>query len=398
VARESGLKPFWADLVALVAVTSFAPLSVMLEGGYGQFVTLPFFVLAMAGLQRKNFDNDSFIFTLALVVVAALSSYLDLLYLAGPMLLGTYVVGLLTRQYPLLVLSRKTLALTVGSFALSFPMISQIWRLVESAASNPRLGGWHQGDVFLPSNIFGFFSNLPIGRYEISQRTALDLWIDVLLSALTIAIVFLAPHRQRILGAFLLLGFAYLTYTVYSTTDDLNNYRLWKYSAYAAVLFSFILIGALSRISTKKKQNMSRLEARMSLVLAASLATLSSSAFLSSGYYAIDWINSSSFTATKNDASLIRKLSPDFDLAFGGGLYSTMYTMYGDVRFAALNRGGPEIGNVLRDPGRPLAVVLPKGMIATLEVLNSVADGNSYSRFRTLYQGDSISAYELIRN
>lgn len=398
IGRESGLTPIWSDAIALAAVISVAPLSVTLEGGYGQFVTLPFFVLAISGLQRIRFDNESFTFSLALLGVAALSTYVDLLYLAGPMIVGIYLTGLLTRQYPLLKISKKTSLIFVASLALSWPMLTQLHRLIGSAAANPRLGGWDQGRFFLPDNIFGFFSNLPLGRYVITPRNGLEFVVEMALSAVVLWLIAIAPTRQRILGVFLLTGYLYLSFIVYSSPDVVNNYRLWKYSAYAAVLVSLVLIGIVSRNSFKPKRDVSIKASKTRQLFRAAAATLLASSLLSSAYYALDWKSSSSFTANGEDASLIGRLSPDYDLAFGPGLYSTMYTMFGDVRFATNNRGGSEVGIVVRDLKRPIAVVLPSSVTPNIELLNSVADGETYIRFTKLDQGGTITAYELLRD
>jgi hypothetical protein len=159
-----------------------------------------------------------------------------------------------------------------------------------------------------------------------------------------------------------------------------------------------VLIGIVSRNSFKPKRDVSIKASKTRQLFRAAAATLLASSLLSSAYYALDWKSSSSFTANGEDASLIGRLSPDYDLAFGPGLYFTMYTMFGDVRFATNNRGGSEVGNVVRDLKRPIAVVLPSSVTPNIELLNSVADGETYIRFTKLDQGGAITAYELLRD
>ncbi len=398
IGRELGLKPWLADIISLAAVISVGPLSVTLEGGYGQLVTLPFFILAMAFLQRKIFDGDALVYSVALLGVAAMSSYLDLLYLAIPMLAGIYLCGLLAKQYPLIKIKWHHVYLALGALIVSWPMLKQVARLVFSAASNPRAGGWHQGNFFFPDNLVGLYSSLPVGRYEILPRTGFDLGADLLLSAIVIGFVIFTLARQRILGIFLLLGYVYLTIGVYSDMAEPNNYRIWKYSAYAASLFGFVMMGVVAS-ARAKAPSIRAVPVQVSGKLKnVGLAIALVSSLLSSLFYGLDWKASSSLTADGGDKQLVKTLAPEYDLAFGPGLYSTMFTMFGDVRFATLKRGGPDIGNVVRDADKPLAVILSNETMPTLELLNSVADGQTYVRFQELAKGDTLTAYLLSRD
>lgn len=395
VAIHHGVNQIAAGFIALAAVISIGPLSVTLEGGYGQLVTLPFFVLVVATLQMKRFDDWVFQYASALLVIAAMSSYLDVLYLAAPMVVGIYLLGLTTRQYDALTLNGKTLGLAVGVLVLSWPMFGELFRLSSSAANNPRLGGWHQGRIFLPDNVVGIFSSLPMGNYQITPRTLVDAGIDVLLSLAVIAVTVASAKRQRILGIFLFAGYAYLNWTVYFDVDSPNNYRIWKYSAYAAVMFSFILISVAIHRKNQKPDNLSKRQSTIRKTLNVSLALLVATSLTSSFQYAADWRSSSSFTASGDDLRTIRKLMADHDIVFGPNFYPTMYTLYGDLRFAALNRGGSGIGNVYRDSSDELVVLLRRGTEPTIELLNTLADGQDYTSFVRVAESSSFSAFLL---
>ena len=398
IARESGLRPITADLVSVAAIASVAPLSVTLEGGYGQLVTLPFFVLAVASLQKKRFSGDLLFLSLVLLFVAALSSYLDLVYLAIPLLGGIFVLGLIFKTYdPLTIDIRKSLV-AIFAILLTLPMLGEVPRLAMNAGPSARLSGWHQGRVILPDNLFGVLSSLPSGTYQIEPRSFYLTLIELLISAGLLALVLVAPLRQRLLGGFLLLGYFYLTYSVYSDALALNNYRIWKYSAYAAVLFSFILVGVIAKFQQPTRGFSSGHERWSSRLVRGFVHIVLAASLVSSIGYSSDWLDSKSLTASAGDASLMRKLTKDYDLVFGPGLYPAMYTLYGDLSFGALNRGGEGIGNVSRDLARPLAVVVEVSTVPSLQTFNAVADGGKYSSYTEIARGDSIKVYLLSRN
>ena len=398
IARESGLRPLTADIVSVAAIASFAPLSVALEGGYGQLVTLPFFVLAMASLQKKRFSGDLLFISLVLLFVASLSSYLDMVYLAIPLLGGIYVMGLIFKTYNPVTMDSRKAVLAGLAIMLSLPMLGEVPRLAMNAGPSARLSGWHQGRVILPDNLFGVLSSLPSGTYHIEPRSLYLTLIELLISAGLLALVLVAPLRQRLLGCFLVLGYLYLTYSVYSDALALNNYRIWKYSAYAAVLFSFILVGVIAKFQPPSKGLRRRPGRWPNRVGRGFIHSVLAASLVSSIGYSSDWLASKSLTATTGDASLMRALMHDYDLVFGPGLYPAMYTLYGDLRFGALNRGGAGIGNVSRDLSRPLAVVVNLSTVPSLKTFEAVADGGKYSSYAEIARGDSIKVYLLSRN
>lgn len=397
-ARDNRVTPLLADGISLAAMVSIAPLSVTLEGGYGQLVTLPFLVLAISSLQKREFNGELFFLANLLLLMTALSSYLDLLYLAIPLIGGSYLVGLIGKLYSPVKMTFGKVLLTIGAVCLSWPMLGEIPRLVLNAGASAKLSGWHQGRLMLPDNLFGVWSSLPFDRYLISPRTSLEIALELTISFAVVGLIFTSPNRQRILGGFLLLGYLYLSYAVYFDAPSLNNYRVWKYSAYASVLFAFVLVGVVSKLQFREAGHTRfartlRKGGIKSVSLILILITL-----ISSLCYSIDWLNSKSETANARDAETIKSLTQKYELVFGPGLYRDMFTLYGDLRFGALNRGGTGIGNVSRDGSRQLVVVTKKSQEPSLQVFNAVADGSTFNGFKEIAKGDSIAAYLLLNN
>lgn len=345
--------------VAITFTLSFPVISVSLEGGFGQLLTLPFFLLAFLSIyQAKNYPHIAPL-AVTLMIMAAMSSYLDLLYFAGPFLLVLFTALLATKRISLKSYGLRDIAILLAGIVLSWPILSDLLRLTLGPITNPQAGGWHQGRVPLPSNIFGYFSSLPVGDYELYPRTPLSWTIDIVLTLTLFGLLRNSQRETKIVIAILGIAYLYLMYSVYFQQDSPNNYRIWKFSMYSTILAFPLVSEGLEKPKAWRVWRGFSARRFAGILLIASMG-------ISSLIYQTDWIRTRNFTLTSAQQNFIANVAAKYDIVVSGGIYGQELAMYGDIRFGAHDRGYKKEPN-RSTPPRKLAVLLPRGQSCDYE-------------------------------
>ena len=371
-ARDMNLAKWESLLLAAVVPISASTLSVTLEGGFGQLLTLPFLVFAVTRLRPATFKFRDFSASLFLIVIVGAATYFDLLYFALPLLLALLAFEIISRR---IQLSRQDVKPLLRQLAVTlvatFYFIPDGLRLIVGLFSNPTAGGWHQGRLPLPSNIFGFLPWLPTGLYKVTPRSDLDWLADISVTAL-VFIFILVTFRSSSMAStsLLLLGYAYLCWSVYST-EPVNNYRLWKFSMYASMLFVFALMSGfdsstLKTISTKLATKWESVLRKAAKVIAASLIALS---MVTTVIWSVDWVNSRKMQMSGEDRAKFVQAVEGRDVIFEpsyGQLLPLEVSLYTDLHYVSFERVAGE-PTWRSDPARDLVIIRPNSMPCTIE-------------------------------
>ena len=347
----------WIIVFTVLAIAfNINLLSTSLEGGFGQLIATPFLIFPIVLLVEKTKNWTQIWWSISFLAAFALSSYLDILYVAVPIIFVGFTVKFLggdrrkAFNVPVMTLIPISMSL-IG-------ILTSIYRLVISPLRFPTLGGWDQGRKPMLINLIGMLSDLPHGFYKIEDRTILSKVFELGISI--VLVVWLASIMNKKSPAFavwvtFLLGYLLLYKSVYSVQAPYNNYRLWKYSGYFATVFPFLLMSErnIQNYPNRIPRISPVLQKRMSVVLlfAVFVATLS---------WSTDWLSSRKEILSNKDVTLVQLLSKKYDLLFTGNLYPAMYSMYGDVRYVASYRI-PNLPTQRSIPKRDLVILFPKG-------------------------------------
>lgn len=374
-ALEKGLKELPAAIISVVVALNVNLLSVTLEGGFGQTLTLPYFLIAVVWISRKNFQFFAWTAVLALLIAVAATTYLDVLYIAIPFLGFSLILRALFWRDIRFAFDKRIIFVWAAMLIALIPISPHLYRLVLSPISNPTHGGWNQGNFPLPNNLFGFASRLPQGLTTfLEPRTPLEWVYDIGSTLLLVGLFVLTLRKISIPFLPTIAAYGFLVYSVYfSNALVMNNYRIWKFSEYAAVFFGIVLVDVLSRyVGNERKlfteSHNNRTFPRPQLVVTAVVVLLLMQASTSVSW-AIDWKSSSRITLSQNGAEILKPMLDKYDLEVICGAYPTQYSILGDLHYAGPNRGA---GLVKRsDPPRLFAYLTPGDSKETRECLNA---------------------------
>jgi hypothetical protein len=352
-------------------------LSQTLEGGLGQLYITPFVLLALVTMLDDGIQEAEASFALALFTIMSLTSYLDAIFTTLPLfvVLAAYIVVTKRKAILQIMLNR----LLIGCVVLSFiPISTSFARLFITPFIHPTAGGWDLGRHPLPSDIFGLTPYLPLGTSHVAgSRTFFYLGFAVLISVIfSLYTLTIIRGPNLFLFGSLLLGYLYLFRSVYFSGLPINDYRLWKYSAYATALLPFILLVGqnLSRPDNLSNHKIKQMGRKMSKQLQKQKVGFKDAKFLrlylvlvvvgisiTSLGWITNWTSSRNFTLEGRQTQFIQQESTKYDFVFVGGLYDAMFTLDGDIHYASSSRGGGYQTNY-STPRRPLMFIAPSNL------------------------------------
>lgn len=373
-AIEKKLNPLLAVFIGVFTAINVNVLSVTFEGGFGQVLTLPFFLASVIWASRSKFKMTNWFAVSALLVVAAASTYLDVLYLAAPFILGTLLIRILVWKDVKFRVEKSTFVIALLTLLAILPIIPHIYRLAIGPILRPAQGGWDQGNFPLLDNILGIASRLPHGVTTGLESRTSEIWVfDVCLSFLVL-VVFSYTFPKVSLPFFpILLGYGVLIYSIYFTNAEvINNYRIWKYSEYAAAFFSIVVIDSLARYWSSKKTAIAKRHKKFGLTKALFLAAIVSALLVvqlsTSIIWALDWKKSSKVTLSSAGAEILAPYIEKYDLQVVCGAYPTDYSISGDIHYVDSARGA---GPVERStPAREKVYLIPPKSMESLKCIN----------------------------
>jgi hypothetical protein len=372
IMRSTSSPRFVSSIVAVVSPLSVAILSVTLEGGVGQMVTLPLLLFAIHILYKSDFQISLFLLSLVLLFAGASSTYIDLLYFAVPFfILGVILSGRIREFFS--SENAKILAFFVGaSLVAALPASSSIFRLLFSFVGTNGAGGWDQGSFYLLSNLFSVSNNSPIGGFVPSERSD-SMWIIESVLSLLIVIALILLGRKATPFLIVISGYLILTYLVYMMgATNINNYRIWKYSMYATsfmpLLFSFLFSRSpgfsYTKASTRNwkarfdsSNGQIRGFAKHKFLSALGYVLLLSTA-LSSYNWVVDWDSSKTLSVSKNAILELNSLVPLYDIQVLSRHHLEpvqLAAVSTDLRFGTSDRWGVVFRS---EPHRPFAYLI----------------------------------------
>lgn len=378
-ARSQNVKSHVAALISGVLTSSFTILSVGLEGGFGQILTLPFFAFALGAISRRIVNFFETTMSMVLLIAVSCATYLDVLFFAGPFFILILIARLTLRNLKFETRPRlRNSIVAFGFLLLAFvPMARDLKRLVLFPLLHPTAGGWDQGRFPLTSNVFGLSSWLPSGFFKITERSDFELGIDVSLTVLLIILVSIAGWKKNYVLVLTLLATAYLTYSVYMNFDPIygfNNYRLWKFGPYAVVGLSFLFWNIFS--SSERFEFVSNSSRNLSTHLKKALSSVILVASLvASIFWSADWVDSRRQFMTPAATSKILELESKYDLILDGsdGIVILQEWAYlGDVHYGISSRAyGLPVKRT--SDSRPLVIVRSPSNECDLKCAKQVA-------------------------
>ena len=337
-------------------------LSQTLEGGIGQFYITAFMVIMLALIIDPKSTPSEITFSVTLFLVTALTSYLDAVFIALP------IIGILALYHVMYIEKFWLRNIFVNRFFfpsifLAFiPISSSFVHLFITPFSHPTSGGWDSGIHPLPSDIFGLTPWLPTSRNPFAPTRSLGYFVVACLISIIFTVYFIMKTKtqNRIFILTLIMCYVYLFFSVYGNVSTTNNYRLWKYSAYASSLF-VIVFGLAWTTSEKKKSkgkkgnpssrahSLIKTQKRSTQIAYCVVIFMS----ITSISWMQNWIKSRNLTLSQSERVFVKSVSANYDFVITGDLYPAMFTLYGDVHYAASSRGGG-LPTYYSSPRRPL--------------------------------------------
>lgn len=385
ILQKFNLNFFQSATISMVSVFSYSALSVQLEGGYGQHVTGIYLIfLLMLYLNADRFSKTFFVFAIAFVTSVLLVTYIDALLVLIPFCLLLGIFAFFT-NVTFKHFNFRYLYIFIA-IPLGLPGVVNAWNTIAERFMRPDYGGWDQGNFPFISSLAGFNLWLPTGMYEKQQLSTLDLAVGVICSLLVlISAVQIKENKVRqILFAALIFYFLLCAQTYLKSDAFPNNYRIWKFGYYVALLIP-IFLGYLGRLL-----NLESNRRRAVIFLLPSVITLNTLT------WSFDWIESSKLTLSHADAQIVRFYSGNNDIA-AINIYAAMLTMYGNIRYGAAQRNyGIETEQTF-GPDR-LVYILPSfPKCEKYACSHFTPEQVKNRRIKILKQGDEITAIRLIK-
>jgi hypothetical protein len=342
---------------AILGILNVAVFSVVFEGGFGQLISLPTFLLIGISLASKFSVRSRLVFSLFAITVFAISSYKDVIGISLGFL-GIYLVlnfpeifddwrRTKSRKDPK-TLSRffleKTgledkgpgfrLASLLTVFLVFIFTLGPL--LVERLSSRGIVGGWGFGWFPTPGDIVGIVNWIPSdGTSHQNARTGLQILFGFI-AILILFFVYLKSSEasKRIQKSIFALYLLFLLIEFTKSSQYWNTYAIWKAGAYLApIYFGFLVLESRPK---KSKHH------RISVI---SIACLFISTLTSFVWWGYDY-HRNSIAISPIVPIRISEMIATKDIHFSGvrgvGAGSASLTLLGDVHY--LNPG--RIGGV----------------------------------------------------
>lgn len=378
-------------------------ISVLMEGGYGQFLSTPFLIAAVYFLLDSRYKGFA-ILQIFIFLAFALNAYQDAIIvffvITGIYCLVHYIAHFRQGSFKFRLSSKLALAIILF-LTLNSHQFSGFFRLVfERVNSNGVMGGWDQQKIAFPVNLLGVFNWLPFSQANHPWGFGLFL-IVALTSALGMAFMILAAARKiALLVPTLFLAFLILNYLVYGQQLDTllyrnglatNNYQIWKFMAYATPLILLIIFSAdYSNLRIGTRSILQR-TGKLVLVLAV----------ISSVTWSMDWIKYRTFTfeLQKNFES---EILDKYDVVAIGKLSGSTISLIleGDVRYFSETRAFG-LSTLRSIPSREIVYLLPKGQCIQFSCLTKAVAKSGLippSKFEVVYKNEDFTVFSGVKN
>jgi len=344
--------------VTFLSVFNVNTISVLMEGGYGQFISTPFLVSAVYFLQKQYFSPISKVL-IVVFIVFSLNAYQDAIIIFT---IFSLIYALLLqlskgiRSKINLTIGRKFLIFSLLMILINAHQVIAFSRLVlERFKSTGVLGGWDQGKIAFPVNLLGLFNWLP---YSFENHP----WgFGVLLLTISLSIVFVALliktsiKKITLLSMSVFAGYLIITLLVYRKGLNTNNYQVWKLMAYATPI---IILNISSEFSLRLRtgaRNYFQKGAAILLIFV-SLSTLT---------WMVDWMKYRSYSL-ETSKEFSERVLDKYDVLIVGNWNgsSTSIILQGDVRYFLPSRGFG-LPSLRSKPEREISYLIPKDQCIT---------------------------------
>jgi hypothetical protein len=341
-------------LFCFVYLLNANTLSVFMEGGYGQFLATPVITMILITTLKEKKDLNDTKIALVLLITFCLATYADLLLIAS-MYTAVYIFTKLIFKkitFKTLIadtlLQKKTL---MYSILFSLPNLEIISKTIISRGNGGTSGGWDQGNLPFFSDFIGITSWLSINGLDNPIRGFGKIVFVAVISLFLIYIILRSQNVQaKIHGISGFILYIILILFVYKINDlKINNYILWKISAYASFLFLILYLCTISG-NMAKPLIKHKLHKFMHVMLFTLIFTTS-----------ISWLSNFKKTSNNIDVSQnkqIEEILENYDIEVKGfpGSSDLRFLLYGEVGFFKLSRGfGLETNRA--NPTKPLAKI-----------------------------------------
>ena len=403
ILKMKEISPFIIMATTCIAIFNVNTLSVLMEGGYGQFISTPFLVSAVFFIQKK-FDSNISITFIAIFTMFSLNAYQDVIII----FVIFYMVYIFLDRFKGKIQRGKRLLLTRNQVILGAIMIlinahqiNGFFQLfLERFKSSGVVGGWDQGKIAFPINILGVFNWLPYSSENHSWGLGIFL-ITILLSIIFLVLLireYLKKNALLTLTVFIsymlisLLVYrkglnGILTYTPDGTPiRGTNNYQVWKLLAYGTPI---VLINFISEYSKHFQLKLMPFAKRLAIVLILSVS-------LTSFTWMNDWIKHRSFSVSTDDNFSVDVLDKYDVLIIGNWTGSAIsLILEGDLRYFLPSRGF-QLSSYRSSPVREVAYLLPKSQCIDYSCLSANVTQRgleSPEAFKLIYEDSDVIAF-----
>jgi len=404
--RTKDVAPTIALAATFIVIFNVNTVSVLMEGGYGQFISTPFLLSTIYFIQKKNYSSLSKPLVIVFLVFS-LNAYQDVIIIFGVFYLITIVLNRFRQGMYLLEklkLRRNDFGVFVLVILANVHQINSFSSLVlERFKSSGTLGGWDQGKIAFPINLLGVFNWLPYTSENHSWGFGIFVFTVFLSIVFMIFAVRIFLKERDFLTLAILISFLVISLLVYrkglngvlAYTPDgtpvrgTNNYQVWKLMAFATPI---LLLNIFSDYSNHLKAIVKN-SAKKILIVLIILATITSLTWMS------DWVKYRSFSIDTSKEFARGVLDKNDVLIIGNWTGSAIsLILQGDVRYFLPSRGF-QLSTYRSKPSRELVYLLPKGQCDTPSCLSELVvqrGMESPTAFEMIYKGNDIVAFKGI--
>ena len=403
ILKMKDISPNFVMAIVFVSIFNVNTISVLMEGGYGQFISLPFMIAAIYFVQ-KQYISQITMPLIAIFVIFSLNAYQDSIIIFT---IFYFIYALLfqlnrgIRSKINFSISRKALIHCGLIVLINAHQIAAFSGLIlERFKSTGVIGGWDQGKIAFPVNLLGLFNWLP---YSSENHT----WgLGFLLFTIFLSIVFVFfltksfSKNNTVLSATILVAYLLISVIVYrkglngiltyapdgTPVRGTNNYQVWKLMAYGTPLVLLNISSEFSSHLKKKAQNLYQKVGAFLLILVS----------LSSLTWMDDWIKYRSFSLETNEKFSDTVLDK-YDILIVGNWTGSAISiiLQGDVRYFLPSRGF-ELSGMRSRPDREISYLIPNGQCITNSCLSAFVlqrGLESPNEFKMIYRDKNIIAF-----
>ena len=380
--RFKGLGIPSSILLSATGTLNLGVLSVLLEGGMGQVLMLPYLALFLTILFRSETASLEVFFVIFLATLVSLSTYLDFLFFFAPLSLLILVKAWKLKSN-FSFNSVMFISAYLASGIISWPILTSLQRLfLDRFFGHP--GGWNMGRLPFLADIFGFLNWLPSDSITVFKNQLTVLAISLLFSLILIYLFVTKLEPAYRLASFtFVLGYSLIVLLVYSK-NEVNNYPLFKAAAYFAIFVPFMLFGfhqkqnrtsfraknenkihsVEDRLRPNQEKSLTRKKNPKSIVpLPWFVVLLSSTILLSSVNWTAGWFENRQQSLRLDGVRILQPILKEYDVLASGfaGAGTAKLVLLGDIRYVSVSRGFNS--TVLRStPKRKFAFFLDKSL------------------------------------